>query len=88
MKIRPPAAIIGRLDAFRDLFTAPQFYHFVVFVWGVMLSSTGATLTKLTAGVGAHRHVGSLARFLSESPWSVEVLTERLLRVIIRTYSR
>lgn len=85
MKIRPPVAIIERLDAFRDLFTAPQFYHFLVFVWGVMLSSTGATLTKLNAGVGADRHVGSLARFLSESPWSVELLSERLLRLVIRT---
>ena len=84
MKARPPTAIIGRLDAFRDLFTAPQFYHFVVFVWGVMLSATGATLTKLNASVGSDRHVGSLARFLSESPWSVEVLTERLLRLVIR----
>lgn len=85
LTVRPPAAIIARLDAFRDLFTAPQFYHFMVFVWGVMLSSTGATLAKLNAVAGSGRHVCGLARFLSESPWSVELLSERLLRLVIRT---
>lgn len=85
MKARPPAVIVTLLSSFRDLFTAAQFYHFTIFVVGVLLSCTGATLAKLNAVAGSDRHLSSLARFLAESPWSVERLSERLLGLLIKT---
>jgi len=62
------------VEQFRTVFSKPQYQYFVTVLLGLMLCEGRRTLSGLLREVGASPSLFGLSRFLSESPWSEEVL--------------
>jgi hypothetical protein len=62
------------VEQFRTVFSKPQYQYFVTVLLGLMLCDGRRTLSGLLREVGASPSLSGLSRFLSEAPWSKEVL--------------
>jgi hypothetical protein len=61
-------------EAFRQVFTVPQFRHFVTVLLGFSLMPERRTLTGLLSRVAGVRSLSVLSRFFSRAPWSPQKL--------------
>ncbi len=61
-------------EAFRQVFTVPQFRHFVTVLLGFSLTPERRTLTGLLSRVAGVRSLSVLSRFFSRAPWSPQKL--------------
>lgn len=63
-------------EAFRLVFTLPQFRHFVTVLLGFILTPERRTLTGLLSRVAGVRSLSVLSRFFSQAPWSPQELAQ------------
>lgn len=64
-------------EAFRDLFTRPQWKYFVTVLLGLVECQERRTLTGLLRCVAGQVSLAGLSRFFSRSPWSATAVAER-----------
>ena len=64
-------------EAFRDLFTKPQWKYFVTVLLGLVECQERRTLSGLLRCVAAQVSLAGLSRFLSQAPWSEQAVAER-----------
>jgi hypothetical protein len=67
-------------ETFRQVFTLPQFRHFVTVLLGFTLTPERRTLTGLLRRVAEVRSLSVLSRFLSQAPWSPQELAHTWLQ--------
>jgi hypothetical protein len=61
-------------EAFRQVFTLPQFRHLVTVLLGSTLTPERRTLTGLLSGVTGGHSLRVFSRFFSQAPWSPQEL--------------
>jgi hypothetical protein len=66
-------------ETFREVFTLPQFRHFVTVLLGFTLTPERRTLTGLLSRVAGVHSLSVLSRFLSQAPWSPQNLAHTWL---------
>ncbi len=64
-------------EAFRDLFTKPQWKYFVTVLLGLVECQERRTLSGLLRTVAAWVSLAGLSRFLARAPWSAQAVAER-----------
>ena len=67
-------------ETFRQVFTLPQFRHFVTVLLGFTLTPERRTLTGLLSRVAGVRSLSVLSRFFSQAPWSPQQLAASWLQ--------
>lgn len=79
-----PAILLMYLQPFRQLFSKPGFDYFKAFVWAMMLLEPKKTITNIAhACFFLKKHVASYERFLSEYIWSIDQLSDTLVKLLI-----
>ncbi|HYU75526.1 MAG TPA: hypothetical protein VEL31_22885 [Ktedonobacteraceae bacterium] len=56
-------------ERFREVFSKPQYQHFVTVLLGLMLCEGTRTLSGLLRQIADSPSLAGLSRFLSEAPW-------------------
>lgn len=64
------------LQYFRALFSRPQYEHFVTVLVALLMAQAGYTLSHLNRAVAGKKSLSSLSRFLSEAPWSHQLVNQ------------
>src|SRR5947209_5019146 len=67
-------------ERFSELFSKPQYQHFVTVLLGLMLCEGHRTLTGLLQQSAEKPSLASMSRFLSEAPWQAAAVADRWLR--------
>ena len=67
-------------ERFREVFTKPQYQHFVTVLLGLMLCEGARTLSGLLQQIADSPSLAGLSRFLSEAPWEEAAVVESWLR--------
>jgi hypothetical protein len=67
-------------ERFREVFSKPQYQHFVTVLLGLMLCEGARTLSGLLRQIADSPSLAGLSRFLSEAPWEEAAVVESWLR--------
>src|SRR6266581_518396 len=67
-------------ERFREVFSKPQYQHFVTVLLGLMLCEGTRTLSGLLRQIADSPSLAGLSRFLSEAPWEEAAVVESWLR--------
>jgi len=67
-------------ERFREVFSKPQYQHFVTVLLGLMLCEGTRTLSGLLQQIADRPSLAGLSRFLSEAPWEEAAVVESWLR--------
>jgi hypothetical protein len=67
-------------ERFQELFSRPQYQHFVTVLLGLMLCEGTRTLSGLVQQIADGSSLAGLSRFLSEAPWEEAAVAESWLR--------
>lgn len=67
-------------ERFREVFSKPQYQHFVTVLLGWMLCEGARTLSGLQQQIAESPSLAGLSRFLSEAPWEEAAVVESWLR--------
>ena len=67
-------------ERFREVFSKPQYQHFVTVLLGLMLCEGARTLSGWQQQIAESRSLAGLSRFLSEAPWQEAAVAESWLR--------
>ena len=67
-------------ERFREVFSKPQYQHFVTVLLGLMLCEGTRTLSGLLRQIADSPSLAELSRFLSEAPWEEAAVVESWLR--------
>src|SRR5207247_2308785 len=67
-------------ERFREVFSKPQYQHFVTVLLGLMLCEGTRTLSGLLQQIADRPSLAGLSRFLSEAPWAEAAVVESWLR--------
>ena len=67
-------------ERFREVFSKPQYQHFVTVLLGLMLCEGTRTLSGLLRQIADSPSLAGLSRFLSEAPWEEAAVVENWLR--------
>src|SRR5437762_10486401 len=67
-------------ERFREVFSKPQYQHFVTVLLGLMLCEGTRTLSGLLQQIADRPSLAGLSRFLSEAPWEEAAVAESWLR--------
>jgi hypothetical protein len=79
-----PRALTRRTEGFRDVFSGPQFRHFQEYLLGLVVGREGRNVQDI-AGLFVHGcDQATLNHFLTDAPWSLAALWERLREVARR----
>jgi hypothetical protein len=79
-----PSEIVPFLTVFRNCFHACGFRYFLGFLWGSVSLTDRRCLTRLASSVPLlERHVSGWSRFLSESPWSLRSVRQKVYHLLI-----
>ncbi len=73
------ASLRQYVDAFREVFSRPQFQHFVTVLLGLVTGPERRTLSGFRRGVAGTRSLSALSRFLSMAPWDPQDLARAWL---------
>ena len=76
------APVQEELDRYKDLFSKPQFYHFSNYVTGLIIENHSWTINNMNKLFLENKDQSSLNRFMTESPWDVDKLTTKRMKVI------
>ena len=76
------APVQDELKKYKDLFSKPQFYHFSNYVTGLIVENHSWTINNMNKLFFENKDQSSLNRFLTESPWDVDELTTKRMKVI------
>lgn len=84
-----PEDVRQLFDPFREVFSRPQFKHFVRLVLGLILpSSKNKTIQAISQRYCQGTDRSCLTRFLERSPWSVEAAVNKALKLMYRRLPR
>jgi hypothetical protein len=67
-------------EAFRQVFSQPQFQHFVTVLLGLVLTPERRTLSGLRSRVAGAVSLSAFSRFFSQAPWTPGELAQTWLR--------
>lgn len=70
------------LEKYRDLFSKPQFYHFSRYVTGLIVEKHSWTINNMNKLFFENKDQSSLNRFITESPWDVNEVTTKRMKLI------
>lgn len=76
------APVQDELEKYRDLFSKPQFYHFSNYVTGLIVENHSWTINNMNKLFLENKDQSSLNRFLRKSPWDVDEITTKRMKVI------
>ena len=79
------ASVQEGLDKYRDLFSKPQFYHFSNYVTGLIVENHSWTINNMNKLYFESKDQSSLNRFMTASPWNVNEVTTRRMKIIDRS---
>lgn len=76
------APVEKELSKYRDLFSKPQFYHFSRYVSGLIVENRSWTINNMNRLFFENKDQSSMNRFMTKSPWDVNEITKRRMKII------
>ena len=76
------APVQEELDRYKDLFSKPQFYHFSNYVTGLIVENHSWTINNMNKLFFESKDQSSANRFMTKSPWDVDKITTKRMKVI------
>ena len=69
------------LSRYRQCFSKPQYQYFVTILLGLLLCRSGSTLSGILRQVEKCVSLSGVSRFLAQSPWATQNLSETWQRL-------